>query len=469
MSTTTVHEVPIDSIHQTPENWRIYIKPDADDQFAALVASVEELGILEPLTVSKDNFILSGHRRHAAAEAAGLDTVPIIRLDIEIGPMTPEERAKVLVAHNNGSRVKTATESIIEAMVAVDPGEAIRAAENRKANVFALAQTSHELVEVTEGSRRTNPCKQRGELLAAVQVILQDLANRDLLPTSARHIHYRLLSVGPLTSKGVKGHPYGTGKDDSEKLGKLLTDARSAGLIPDDWIADETRPESVIEHYDTIGDYVAGEVEGLFQHYFSNVHRDQPAHVEIIIEKNTLYPLLKSKVAHPLRIPISSARGYLSYPAGCRMVDRFRKSGKDRFVIIYVSDHDPEGMDMPSAFKKYLAFDHGVRVDVKRAAVTDEQIEKYELPPDAEAKPSSCRFKKYVARYGPKVWELDSMDMELLVREVERTCLSFLDVEALNAALEQEKQDDVKLARLNAAVARLIPDLLNTLEEMEHP
>jgi hypothetical protein len=35
------------------------------------------------------------------------------------------------------------------------------------------------------------------------------------------------------------------------------------------------------------------------------------------------------------------------------MVNRFRNSGKDRFVIVYVSDHDPEGMDMPAAFKKY--------------------------------------------------------------------------------------------------------------------
>lgn len=457
--------VPITSIHPTPENWRIYNRPEADDQFPALVDSVEEHGVLTPITISEDNFILSGHRRHAAAEAAFLEFVPVIVAEgVEIGPMTPEERVKVLVIHNRGARVKTTTEAISEVMAGVDASEAIAAAENRRANVFALAQTSHEMVEATEGSRRTNPLKQRGELLDAVTAILEELRKNRLLPTSARHIHYKLLAVGPLTSKGIKGHRYGTEGGDSEKLGKLLTDARSAGLIPDDSIVDETRPEACGAYYNSVGEYVATEVDYLFQTYHSNVHRDQPAHVEIVVEKNTLFPIIRMRVASQLRIPISSARGYLSYPAGCKMVNRFKKSGKNRFVIVYVSDHDPEGMDMPAAFKKYLLEDHDVDVDVVRAAVTDEQIQKYKLPPDAEANVNSCRYKKYVGQYGTKVWELDSMDMAVLCREVKEACLSFMDVDALNAAFEREKQDDVKLARLNAAVAAIIPNLLKDLD-----
>jgi len=75
--------------------------------------------------------------------------------------MTPEERAKVLVMHNLGSRVKTVTESITEAMVTVDPSQAIRAAENRKAEVFTLVKTSHELISRKGGSRRTDPKQNR--------------------------------------------------------------------------------------------------------------------------------------------------------------------------------------------------------------------------------------------------------------------------------------------------------------------
>ncbi len=463
---TRISSVPIESIRQTPENWRIYTKPEADDQFPALVASVRDKGVLTPLDVSKDGFVLSGNRRHAAAEEVGLETVPIIRHDVMIGPMPPEERGKVLVAYNHGTRVKTVTESITEAMMGIDASEAIRAAENRKANVFTKVKTSRELVEGEGGSRRTDPKKQRSDFLGAVIEILHDLEDRDMLPISARHIHYKLLAGGVRTSAGKAGHPYGTKQSDCKLLSKLLTDARSAGIINDSWLSDETRPSYVIDHDDSISDYVAGEVGDLFLNYYSNVHRDQPAHVEIIVEKNTVFSLLQKHIAHPLRIPISSARGYLSYPAAYAISERFKKSGKDELHVVYVSDHDPEGMDMPKAVAKYLWEDHQVGATVIRAAVTDEQIETHNLPPDAEAKVDSSRFNSYVDLYGLRVWELDSMDPEILIREVKQACLSCLDVDALNAALEREQQDDVKLARLNAAVAKIIPDLLHNLENL---
>ena len=458
--------MPIESIRQTPENWRIYIRPEADDQFPALVASVREKGILTPLDVSKDGFVLSGNRRHAAAGEVGLETIPIIRHDIEVGPMPPEERAKVLVAYNHGTRVKTVTESITEAMMAVDPGEAIRLAENRKAQVFTKVKTSHELIESEGGSRRTNPEKQRGEFLCAVMDILRDLEDRDMLPISARHIHYKLLAGGVRTSAGKAGHSYGTKQSDCKLLSKLLTDARSRGNIDDSWLSDETRPTHSFDHCDTINEYVAGEVKGLFQNFFSNVHRDQPAHVEIIVEKNTIFPLLSKHISHELRIPISSARGYLSYPAACAIRNRFMASGKAELYIVYVSDHDPEGIDMPKSFVKYLEEDHGIEAKVIRAAVTDEQIEQYGLLADAEAKAKSSRYDSYVDLYGIRVWELDSMDPEILIHEVKQACLSCLDVESLNAALVSEKQADVKLGRLNAAVAKIIPDLLHNLENL---
>jgi hypothetical protein len=378
--------------------------------------------------------------------------------------MPPEERARVLVAHNRGSRVKTTTEAIAEAMVGVDANEAIRVAANRKAEVFTSVKTSHELIESEGGSRRTDPKQQRREFLNAVIAILVDLEVRRMLPISARHIHYKLLAGGVRTSAGKAGHPYGTKQSDCKLLSKLLTDARSRGFIDDSWISDDTRPACAFKHHNTIGKYVAEGVERLFQNYFSNVHRDQSAHVEIIVEKNTIFPLLTRHISSQLRIPISSARGYLSYPAACSIKNRFQESGKDRLYIVYVSDHDPEGMDMPKSFVKYLEEDHGIEAKVIRAAVTDEQIERYKLRPDAEAKVASSRYDSYVGTYGTDVWELDSMDPEILIQEVKQACLSCLDVESLNAALQREREDDVKLARLNAAVCKIIPDLLINLE-----
>lgn len=47
---------------------------------------------------------------------------------------------------------------------------------------------------------------------------------------------------------------------------------------------------------------------------------------------------------------------------------------------------------------------------------------------------------------------------------MKQACLSCLDVKALNAALERERLDDVKLAQLNAAIAKLIPGILQGIE-----
>lgn len=76
---TTLATIPIDSIDLHPRNVRR--DATADDE---LVASVKAQGILQPLGVvpADDRYLLiAGHRRHAAATAAGITTVPVVVLD----------------------------------------------------------------------------------------------------------------------------------------------------------------------------------------------------------------------------------------------------------------------------------------------------------------------------------------------------------------------------------------------------
>ena len=70
-------------IKVAPENDLLY-EPFgvANDDDAALVLSIEELGVQEPLTLSSDGFLLSGHRRLAAAKYLGLETVPVRFKDV---------------------------------------------------------------------------------------------------------------------------------------------------------------------------------------------------------------------------------------------------------------------------------------------------------------------------------------------------------------------------------------------------
>ena len=468
--TPAVEMLNIKSIQPSSENWEIYRRPEADQDLPSLVESIREHGIKQPILVSEDLLIISGHRRHAAAMIAGFIDIPCIKEPLKMRGMNELERIKLLTDHNKGSRVKTAAETIAEAMAGMDHEQAIRDARARKAEVFNLAQTSTSRVIVTTtGNRRTDPRLQRREFLSAVQQIISDLHTKKMLPTSERHIHYKLLSVAPKVSKGKLGHRYGTDPvGDPAKLSKLLTDARSAGIIPHAWISDETRGGYSISHCGSVGDYVAKETAHLFGNYFYNVHEDQPAHIEIIVEKNTIFHLIRDHVAYPLRIPLTSARGYSSFPVSCRIAERFRKTGKSRLVIVTICDHDPEGFDMPQAMEKYMKIDHGICAEIHRAAITTEQIEKYNLPPCIGAKVESSRFKNYVKQTGMKdAWELDALEPEFLIQEVDQKCRSFLDIEAFNAAFDREKAADIKLAGLKKIIGEQIPELMREIERME--
>lgn len=83
------------SISEHPINLRIYGKPDPAD----LIESVRVYGVLEPIVISTQSRILSGHRRLAAAKALGLEVVPIRVMDV-----SDEVQA---IVHFNRHRRKT--------------------------------------------------------------------------------------------------------------------------------------------------------------------------------------------------------------------------------------------------------------------------------------------------------------------------------------------------------------------------
>ncbi len=89
--------IPVDNI--VPFDGHPYKVLD-DDSMNELIESVQDNGILEPLTVrpieNTDNYeIISGHRRYRAAQKAGLTEVPAF-----IRPVSRDEAAIMLVASN---------------------------------------------------------------------------------------------------------------------------------------------------------------------------------------------------------------------------------------------------------------------------------------------------------------------------------------------------------------------------------
>jgi hypothetical protein len=72
----------IQDIRPSLENDDLYGEIKHDEQMEALIDSIHRLGLEEPLIVTKDGFILSGHRRYYAV--LGWPQVPV-RVKADIG------------------------------------------------------------------------------------------------------------------------------------------------------------------------------------------------------------------------------------------------------------------------------------------------------------------------------------------------------------------------------------------------
>jgi|GEM_PF-3324488 len=472
METTcqNIQSVFVSRIKETPENWNIYRKPsETDEAWMQLRESIAADGVLQPITLSRDLYVISGHRRLLAARAVGTISIPaIVQDEIVMAELAPEERMRILANHNRGNRIKTTAERLMEEAVQIDPEEAIREAQERKAQHFTKAKSCGVEVEAIGKIRRTDPTNHRKEFMdAVIDIVLIWRAEVGDIACNERHINYQLLSRKVRTSSTAAGKIYGVqyyweegpkkgqpkGDRGEDALSKLLCDMRSAGIIPNEWIDDTTRP-CFVPQSESLASYLISETNGMFKNYWSDVHREQPFHVELLLEKNTLFSFIRNKVANPLRLPLTCLRGYGSYPSARDVAARFKRSGKEKLIAVYISDLDPEGINMPSSWKKYLLHDFGVDATVIRAAVTPEQVEKYNLPPDTSVKLASSRAKSFIRDHGEDCWELDSMPPQILVDEITKTAKGCLDIDILNAAMAQENEDEVRLA----AFARMIQD-----------
>ncbi len=111
-------------VYPSPENDSIYNPVDVtDSRFIALVESVRVHGILEPIVITVDGDIVSGHRRHKAAEIAGLISVPV-RILRNVRRSNKDLFINWLVRFNDVQREKTDAECLRELVVSVDKEEA---------------------------------------------------------------------------------------------------------------------------------------------------------------------------------------------------------------------------------------------------------------------------------------------------------------------------------------------------------
>jgi hypothetical protein len=277
--------------------------------------------------------------------------------------------------------------------------------------------------------------------------------HRDVWPISNRAIHYALLNNPPLTHDAKPDSVYQNEIEPNfpQKLSNLITRARLVGLIPMEAICDDTRPVTIWKTHQRSEDFVAEQQRDFLMGYARDLLNGQPHHIEIAVEKETMRAAVE-QVAARYTIPVTTGRGVCSLPPRHAMAQRYQKSGKDKLILLLLSDHDPDGVQLAISFARSMRDDFGItKLLPIRVALTSEQIEKHALPSSLDAKVTSPNYKKFVAKHGTRAVELDAMPRALLQAELRKAIEAVLDVDAFNHEQAQERADAAHLAALRHA------------------
>jgi ParB/Sulfiredoxin domain len=447
----------LNEITPSPENALLYkpVTPD-DEATIELAESIREHGILDPLVVSADYYVISGHRRLCAGRMAGLKKVPCRMDEVQRGDgeKASDEFLNLLREHNR-QRIKSREEILRETVVSVDPKKAHRALtayRTRKARIKV------ETIEIRERTRRKEISPAKMAFLAAVQKIISAL--EQFWPLTVRQIHYPLLNDPPLIHSAKPGSTYRNDLRSYHSLIDLVTRARHEGYIDYEVIDDPTRPVTVWEVYRNLASYYQRQMQDLLNGFWRDLMQSQPNHIECIVEKNTLQGIV-TPVASKFCIPLTIGRGQCSTRPLYNIAERYRASGKTKLIILAVSDLDPDGDAIAHSLGQRLRDDFNVRdTEVIKCALTMDQVRKLKLLQKYErAKTGSSNYDRYVDDYGTDcVWELEAVAPTVLQKLLAETIDQVIDKKAFNAEVAQERAD----AAHNAGVRAIVLETLQS-------
>ena len=435
----SVPKISLETLRPSPENSTLYKPVDpADPEIIALARSIRGHGVQEQLVVTADYWVISGHRRLVAAKLAGLTAVPCKVLDFRKDD--DHDRFMQLLRECNRQRFKSFDEKLREEIVSADPAVAYQSLIEHRRNHSSLISDSF---DIRAEKKRAQISAAKRPFLTAIKRIIKD--RKAFWPLSDRQIHYALLNDPPLTHASKRDSAYRNDAKSYGKLTELLTRARVVGSIPMDVISDPTRPVTVWNVHRDVGSFVTKEVEGFCRGYWRDLMQSQPNHIEIVGEKNTIASIIKA-VAAQYCIPTTIGRGFCSLRPRYDIAQRFRKSGKQRLVLLFLSDFDPDGEEIAHSFARSLRDDFDIdQIEPIKVALTADQVEEFDLPPAMQAKKTSTNYQRFADKHGDDVWELEALPPETLQRVLREAVDSVIDVDSFNYEIDAEKADATKL------------------------
>jgi len=258
-----------------------------------------------------------------------------------------------------------------------------------------------------------------------------------------RRVHYRLVRGVPV--KKPDGQIYQNTKTDWKYLAKAGKHARYLGLVDPEALIDRRNPDPVINAYwnrpgeedyqdptPRYGvdfffwreDYDLPDVPELpalpnglpnYPDFTVNGYSsiEQGYHVEIWVEKSTMHDILLP-ICRQYNVNLVAGQGELSITRAVEFLQRVRRADRPA-RILYISDYDPAGTNMPVAIARKIEFfqrEEGwddLDIRLQPVALTAEQVAQYDLP-RIPVKESDLKKANWEAIHGTGQVELDALE-----------------------------------------------------------
>jgi hypothetical protein len=240
-----------------------------------------------------------------------------------------------------------------------------------------------------------------GRIIDYVKLSLIWFRERQITPT-LRTMFYRLVSLEliPNTNQAYK------------QLSRVTVTARKSGKLRWDSFSDEGRPVlgDFVEEYQTPEEFVQTGLDYLRTaslNYTIPKWHQQPCYVEVWIEKLALADTFCSFL-RDRDVKIIVNRGYSGWSFLCKSsmrLQELKNAGKELHVL-YFGDCDPSGDDMDRHLDSALCYFGLQDIDFERVAVTEEQIQQFNLPPIPKSQETINKIKRdtrtsgFIEKYG---------------------------------------------------------------------
>jgi hypothetical protein len=246
----------------------------------------------------------------------------------------------------------------------------------------------------------------------------------DALPTSIRFLFYELEHAGLVTKDKGQGK-----RNDGQNLSDALMRLRELGLVPWEWIVDETRSLDMWPFSESVYEYVLSSVEDARIDCWAG----EPPPV-ILTESRSLSGVLR-RIAAEYLCPIAPTNGQVGGFLRTEVIPALHPGQR----VLYLGDYDLAGGQIEANTRAVLEADVGP-LRWERLAITAEQVASHDLTPIQK------RDKRYVDGRPHLAYETEALG-QIFIQDLLRHRLDALLPEPLADVRVREADQRAEFVR----------------------